>query len=517
MRVLAIVALAAILSSASADGGKDAIRVDTANGPVLGRSHADHGIRAFLGVPYAEPPVGARRWAPATRPKPWREVRNTQRYSLAAVQAQPRSYQNIGERGEDCLYLNVYSAARKSDELAPVFFWIHGGAFVSGTAMSPNYDGSVLAQEGLCVIVPNYRLGALGFLAHPALSAEYGASGNQALSDLVLALEWVRDNARAFGGDPGNVTIAGQSAGGSAVTALMCSKRARGLFHKAIVQSGGAAGNLRPLRDRDGRPGAEPYGLAFAEELGIKGDDDQALAALRAVPVQELVAAWRETQRKHGRFNLCQDGVFLEQSPGTVFQKGKQFPVPVLVGATADEVSMFLMRDGVKDLDEYRAWIERRFEGEAQAALAVYSATTPAEARTMQVRCGNDGYAAHARAVARSASRMAPTWRYRFTRVSPFGESLRMGSFHGAEVAYLFGRVELGERYHEVDMRLARRLRAYWIAFCRNGDPNADGLPAWPGYEAKSDRFLILDDDIRVGQAWRSAACDLYDAIWSAE
>lgn len=493
---------AALLALASA-------QVETTSGPVVGRAPDEHGVRSYLGIPYAAPPVGELRWAPAVPPEPWSAPLHASEHSLAAVQREPRSYEGIGERGEDCLYLNVYAPARAAGAPpAPVLVWIHGGGFVSGTAMSANYEGSVLARDGVCVVVPNYRLGPLGFLAHPALSAESGSSGNQALSDLALALEWVRDNSLEFGGDPENVTLAGQSSGASAVTALMCCERVAGLFHKAAVHSGGAAHGLRSLED------GEEFGLAFARALGVEGDGADALQALRAFDATDLLEAWSTVQAEHGRFDLCVDGTLLRQSPADSFRAGEQTAVPLLVGATADESSMFMLRGGAEDLEAYHAWMEERFGELTEEALEVYPAADLDQARAMQVQYGNDVYATYARGVARAAALQAPTWRYRFTRVSPLGESLRMGSFHGSDVAYLFGRVAEGESYTQEDVRLSALLRAYWTAFCREGDPNGEDLTAWPAYELDSEPYLVLDTELGQGSGWRGAACDLIDAAW---
>jgi len=498
----------------------DSQRVETTHGPVVGVADPEHaGVRRFLGIPFAKPPVGEARWKRPVAPDAWEAPLPATDFVLAAAQPEPRSYEGIGERGEDCLYLNVYSPPQEDEEaqrqLAPVLFWIHGGGFLSGTAMSSNYDGAVLASEGLCVVAPNYRLGPMGFMAHPALSAEFGASGNQAMFDLLLALEWVRDNAAAFGGDPDNVTIAGQSSGGAAVCALMTSPLATGLFHKAIVQSGEAAADLVQLSEAsDEHPSAEDIGRAVALEVGIEGEDAEALAALRKVPADDLVAAWVKVQSKYRWLDLCVDGKFLTESPAASFASGRQAQVPTLVGANMDESSMFTLGSKLESVEQYHEWVVKRFGDNLEPFLELYPANDAETGRLRQIEVGNDLYAMSARHIARTMSvGEISCWRYRFARVSKLGQMLRMGSFHGAEVAYLFGRLENDEYYDETDRALATKLRAYWESFARTGDPNQKTLPDWPNYDGESEPFLILDGTIGTGAKWRPEQCDLLESL----
>ena len=501
------------------DAASTDTRVETPSGPLIGTLDPEQGVRSFLGVPYAQPPVGALRWRHARAVEPWDEARRADAYSLAAIQAEPRPYEGIGERGEDCLALNVYAPApAEGGELAPVFFWIHGGGFQSGSAMSAEYDGARLAEAGVCVVVPNYRLGPLGFLAHPALSAEGEGSGNQALSDLICALEWVRTHARSFGADPERVTIAGQSAGGSAVAALLCARPAQGLFHQAIVHSGGASRRAPALREDPAGTSAEEYGLHFARALGIEGEGAEALAALRAVPAERLLEAWDATREAHGRFDLCSDGRLLERAPGESLDLGTFANVRLMVGETADEASMFFMRGGAQSRAEYESWMRERFGSLSERALEFYAADAVEQFATQQQQASNDGYSTHARLLARSMAPGQATWRYRFTRVSPFGESMRLGSYHGAEIAYVFGHVEEGRRYTAEDVALAERMRAHWVAFVSEGDPNAGlELPRWEPFTPEEERYHVFDASDSSGAAWRNAACDLREAAWRAE
>ena len=308
--------------------------IRTKTGPITGDEH--DGIRSFEGVPFAAPPVGERRWKPPQPVAPWTEPRACVEFGPACPQNGKDLYGPVGETNEDCLYLNVWTPAKSTNAKLPVMFWIHGGGFMFGSGGKACYDGAELAKRGDVVVVTcNYRLGPFGFLAHPALTAESPnhASGNYGLMDQIAALQWVQHNIAAFGGDPGCVTIFGQSAGGVSVCALLASPLANNLFHRAIVQSGSAPGNLHD------RAAMEALGLEFAKRLGT---DD--LKAMRAKSADELLAAVKQGSGKVGegtQDHLCIDGYVLRESLQRTLAAGHHHSVPLLGGTTRDEDRLF--------------------------------------------------------------------------------------------------------------------------------------------------------------------------------
>ncbi len=299
--VLAALALtvAPVLAAPTEGGGAPVLRITT--GRVGGK--VEDGVAAYLGIPYAAPPVGELRWKPPAPPAPWDGVREATQYGPSCPQPPGALGGDVGPMDEDCLRLNVWTAARAGDPPRPVMVWIHGGGLRQGSGSMRTYDGASLARAGVVLVSINYRLGVLGFLAHPALTAEspHHTSGDYGLMDQIAALHWVHDNIRAFGGDPGNVTIFGESAGAVSVCDLMCSPLAKGLFERAIAESGSAPDRVR-YRDKDlpGLPSAESDGVALARRLGIP-DGPGALAALRATPWQKLLDAAPKNSSDAGR------------------------------------------------------------------------------------------------------------------------------------------------------------------------------------------------------------------------
>lgn len=409
--------------------------VATPSGPVIGELY--DGVRAFRGIPYAAPPLGMLRWRPPQPPAAWTSPRRCLAFAPACPQQGKDLYGPVGATSEDCLYLNVWTPARDHAARLPVMVWLHGGGFLVGAGGKPCYDGAELARRGGVVVVSiNYRLGPFGFLAHPALSAEAEprASGNYGLMDQAAALRWVRDSIAAFGGDPGCVTIFGQSSGGVSVCALMASPLAQGLFHRAIVHSGSAPPGLRSLAV------AEEHGVAFAARLGAAD-----LAALRAAPVSALLAAAKPATGKVGQGtydHLCQDGAVLTAPLDALFAAGRQAAVPTMVGTTRDEDPLFL-----------------------RGAQAVLKAMAPVQAKT---------------------------WAFRFERVSPFAARKDMGSFHGAELPYVFRFFPPALGFTADDEALSGRMISYWSRFARTGDPNGGPEAAWKAWDPAGRHVHIL-------------------------
>ena len=449
------------------------------------------GVRLFRGIPFAAPPVGQLRWKPPAPAAPWQGIRDTSRFGMNALQSVVFNDIDPSKPGvsEDCLYLNVWTPASEGEKL-PVLFWIHGGGFIVGHGAEPRYDGGNLAARGLVVVSANHRLGALGFLAHPELTAEsaHGASGNYGLLDQLAALVWVKDNIAAFGGDPDLITIAGESAGSMAVSALMASPLARGLFRRAIGQSGALF--PPPATSPDiGRESAEATGVEFAETLGA-----DTLAELRGVPAERILEAQRDV-----RFRPIVDGHFLPQAPSEVFAAGRQNDADLIAGWNKDEGFNFdLMRDAK---EPYEAIVRERFGARADAILALY----PAAAAEQSARdLGGDvtiAYGTWAWLEAHRKTGKGEVYRYRFDREPAvpddwFGArpAAGAGAFHAADIVYAFDNLDsFPWRIEEADRKTAAAMADYWANFVRTGDPNGRGIARWPSYRSSGDPVLHID------------------------
>ncbi len=486
-------------------------------------------VVAFKGVPYAAPPVGDLRWRPPAAVVPWEGVRDATAPGAICVQG------GGGEvtQDEDCLFLNVWAPAQASERL-PVMFWIHGGGYSGGSGTRAVYDGAKLASEGAVVVTINYRLNVFGFLAHPALSAEspHGASGNYGLMDMVAALEWVGDNIAAFGGDSDRVTIFGESAGGGAVMSLMLAPQAKGLFHRAIAQSSWINGWDRALAEPARRwESAEAQGVRVAEALGLADPKD--LVAMRAASAADVLAAslvdvgvpFLRDGKNVWAPNV--DGWIIPDDPIVMYSSGRQHDVPLLTGMNGNEGATMTRNLDIPDAESFEAYV-RAFYTDAtkpqmtvasnqlvDSLIAFYEASSPESAPTKLDHLIHDMYFAgpvrlHA---ASQSSLSSPVWLYHFSHVPPtaFGEDY--GSHHAAELVYVFGTMKnrqggegqdfasqrfVGD-FSEVDRHLSETMRAYWLQFAASGDPNRDGLPDWPRYDAESDRHIELSGEIRAG------------------
>ncbi len=518
--LIAGAAIAALLAAARAAAGPapDApVRTDAGlvSGVVADESA---GVRAYKGLPFAAPPVGDLRWKPPQPVPAWEGVRACTAPGPWCPQPRPILGQAPDRASEDCLYLNVWAPAKTADGRLPVMVWIHGGGFTTGSGGSPLYDGTALARRGAVLVTINYRLGPFGFLAHPLLSKESpeGVSGNYGLLDQVAALGWVRRNIAAFGGDPGCVTIFGESAGSCSVVRLMVSPLAKGLFHRAIGQSGGARGNNRHLRARhEGMEPAEAVGERIAKALGCDGADD-VLKALRAKTADELLAAADPAQGLFGagtKFGPVVDGWALPDDPDALWQAGKQAAVPFLTGTTADEGTVFVRRLPARTADEYRRSARTLFGGRADDVLRLFPADGDAEVRAAQASLTTvSAFIAPARALARSmAGRQPKTYLYHFTRESRAGRFTGLGVFHASEIPYVFD--NLTALAGPKDRDLARVMGDAWVRFARTGDPNGPGLPEWPAYDAAGDRHLEFGDQVKAGSGLWCEACDLFDQV----
>ncbi len=508
--------------------------VATAHGKVRGAfTDEDRAVLAFKGIPFAAPPVGELRWKPPQQPASWQGERDATAFSNICAQAEMTEgfyAQEPMPQGEDCLYLNVWTPAGKSDAALPVMVWIHGGAFLMGSANLPFYDGETLARQGVVLVSINYRLGLFGFLAHPALSAEslHGASGNQGLLDQIAALEWVRDNVSAFGGDPGNVTVFGESAGSISVCYLVATPLARGLFHKAIGQSGGCFGKHASLADSSGVDADPPapnelsgsghdIGLAVAAALGAEGEG--AVAALRQRDAQELIQALSDAEVAAPWRSIFVDGHVFPDQMRRLVESGRGSQVDILVGSTADEGATLFMDLPEPPFDEWAAGI-RETRGEyGDALLAAYRADAEVSTKMASQQMMSDLlFAWEMRTWAHIASAAGNNaYLYLFDHAPPLPEQGRtLGAFHGGEIPYVFGNSDAfgsGDAlWEDEDRKVSALMQGYWTNFAKTGDPNGEGLPTWPAYDREQDVAWEIDVDPRPLPRLREAKLDAHEA-----
>ncbi|ROO33644.1 carboxylesterase [Salinisphaera orenii YIM 95161] len=503
-----------------ADGASRTAIVETANGPVQGLI-AD-GVSQFLGIPFAASPVGDLRWRPPESPESWTETLETTAYGDFCAQTNTLGVFASPSASEDCLYLNVF-APRDMDPEAelPVMVWIYGGALFAGE--SDDYDGSKLVAQGDVVVVTfNYRLNVFGFLSHPALDDRGQAVSNYGLMDQQFAFRWVKDNIAAFGGDPDNVTIFGESAGGRSVLAHLVSPAASGLFERAIIQSGAGL----PTTDL---ASAEAEGVAFAEQVGCQSDaPEQTTQCLRALSVEEIQSMALGYQ---SRQILPLDGTILTQTLDQALTSGDFNQVPIVSGTNKDENTLFI---GLAELnsgsaltaDEYTSQIESRYGDDAEQVLAAYPLTeydTPGAASSA-VTTDSD-YVCPALEEARRFSQYVPLYAYEFIdRTAPAYAppvSFDYGAYHTSEIQYLFplyaGGQGTPQALDDAQQALSDDMVGYWTRFADVADPNSDGTPDWPAYAGDAPQYqsLELPEPVTRDIADLAAAhyCDLWDAL----
>ncbi|WP_315831623.1 carboxylesterase/lipase family protein [Bradyrhizobium prioriisuperbiae] len=472
--------------------------VATTGGKVVGVAETD--LNVFRGIPFAAPPVRNLRWRDPQPAVPWSGTRIADRFSPMCLQSlRPKnSVFYLGEEAssEDCLYLNIW-APRAGEPKKPVMVFIYGGGWTIGSASLPLYSGDGLARKGVVVVSFNYRVGTLGFLSHPELAKESpdGTSGNYGLKDMVAALQWVKANVARFGGDPQNVTLYGQSAGAAAISLLMASPKAKGLFQKAIGESG-AFGTGERMLDR---AAAETAGVALAEKLKAPSITDMRNLG------GDVIVTTGNTSRP------IIDGVFLPRQPSEIFKSGAQMAIPILVGANANEATVYPV---VRRAEDFRNDAVKTYGERAGELLALYPATDDTEAATSSYQLFRDRvFAGPVRAWAKAQSGAAPVFMYHFARPQPFvkgigfqqqADAVSFGAYHGAEMAYAFGNLDvlnaLGKTrdWSDDDRKLSRQLSLYWVNFAATGNPNANGLPVWPRYRAADEKVLFVGDALSV-------------------
>ena len=474
-----------ILASLKTESG--ALKVNPANAS---------GVWSYKGIPFAAPPVGALRWRPPQPPHSWQGVRPSDAYGKNAPQRVVFSDIAPFAIGvsEDCLYLNIWTpVAPDVPEKLPVLFYIHGGGFAVGSGSEPRYDGARLAERGIVVVTVNYRLNALGLLAHPALTAETGSSGNFAKLDLVAALQWVKSNIAIFGGNANAVTIAGESAGSMYVSMLMASPLARGLFHRAIGESGAQfPSGERPMHSLKE---AEQQGLAFAAKLRAKTAKD-----LRTTPLDAILDA-----NPGLGFWPIVDGHFLTEKPVETFAKGRQADVPLLAGWNKDEGFNFDVLNWPPAKKGYEHLLSVLFGERAKNVLSLYPANKHVKDSARAL--GGDLVIIHGTWAWLEMHRKTATsdvFRYRFDRAPKtppgwFKKNAKAGAFHSCEILYVFDNLDAFPWIVNAgDQKVADLSANYWINFVKTGNPNGAGLPEWPSYRGSERSTLFIDVETSI-------------------
>jgi len=483
--------------------------VETGSGRVAGTSGE---ISIFKGIPFAAPPLGQLRWRPPAPVKPWPGVRPALEAGPDPMQVPlPMSPPRTHPMSEDCLTLNIWTPASRGGENLPVMVWIPGGSFVAGSGADPMCDGENFARKGVVLVTINYRVGLFGFLAHPALTSEseHHASGNYGLLDQIAALQWIRDNIAAFGGNPDRVTAIGVSAGSASISLLLTSPLGRTLFEQAILESPGA---FRPLAD-----------LADASHAGqMLGND---LAAMRALSADEILTRTSQFVPKVRGLTTprvlrpIRDGWVIDRQERDAYLTGGFAAVPMVVGSNLDEGGLFVVAWPVRTVRDFHDLVALNFGAWSEQALKQYPVGSDHD---VVPQCaflfGDTQFTYGARGIARANSSLRPaTYRYLFTRHRCDGPHPPK---HGEEVPYVFGRLAGAGiaplPVNAGDEALAETMMNAWVRFAATGDPNGGNLPTWQRYDAARDNYFELGDDLTAGSQWRASQMAFLDSFFDA-
>ncbi len=495
MRAVCAMAAMGLVLGLSPSVHADSLTVKTEQGKVRGKTINDGKVKAFLGLPYAAPPVGDLRWKAPQPPAKWSGERDAAKFGAHCAQGvvfDDMVFQD-GVASEDCLFLNVYAPADSTNKSKlPVMFWIHGGGYAGGASSEPRHNGDFLPTKGVVLVTINYRLGVFGFLATADLAKEAnGAAGNYGLMDMVAGLEWVKANIKEFGGDPENVTIFGESAGSFAVSTLMASPMARGLFHKAIGESGGALGKGLGGDSLEVREKAD---AAWVASLGVTS-----LAELRALPTQKILDATKG--KGMGGFPPDIDGKVLTEPVADTYAAGRQAHVPLLAGWNRDEGSF--LANGMT-AEKWKGMAAGIFKERAEEFLKLYPGGSDEQAADSAGAYGGDsfiGFGTWKWIEAHRKTGESPVYRYHFElRALPSKYHPGTFAFHSDDIEYVFGTLDTrpGETVRPEDRKLSEQMMDYWTNFAKTGDPNGPGLPTWPKYD-KDDSLIHLDSTITAG------------------
>jgi len=513
IRIHSIILFAAIAGSAAA-AKVDEVRIESGElkGAIAG------GVAAFKGIPFAAPPTGRNRWRAPQPVAPWKGVRSAAAYGSDCMQLPfPGDAAPLGVTpAEDCLYLNVWTPVQRPSGKLPVMIWIYGGGFVNGGSSPAVYDGTHFAERGVVFVSFNYRVGRFGFFAFPALTKEdpNALLGNYCFLDQIAALQWVRKNIAKFGGDPGNVTLFGESAGGMSVLTMMTTPLARGLFQKAIIESGGGRAGIGPMRrvseSGPNLPSGESVGIAFAEKAGIKGEGAAALAALRALSAERVCDRLNMASMGNPTYaGPMIDGKIVLESSEQALLAGHAMKIPVMIGANSSDIGFSF----AKSMDELFA----PFGANKEKAESVYDPEKSGEFRKAGMLVAADRMMVEparfvARTVAASGQR---AYEYRFSYVAESMRKTWKGAPHATEIPFVFDTV--AARYTKdlapADEATAKAALAYWVAFSKTGNPDGEGRPHWPAYSASDDELMNFTNDGPIAQhdAWK-ARLDLTEA-----
>jgi para-nitrobenzyl esterase len=452
----------------------------------------ENGVSVYKGVPFAAPPVGELRWCPPQPPLSWEGVRMADKFSANQIQVMVKEYgpwtaeyQPQGETSEDCLYLNIWTAAKSSNEKRPVIVYIPGGAFTGGSGNVPVYNGEALAKKGLIVVTINYRVGVIGFFAHPELTkeSEHKSSGNYGLLDQLAALKWVRKNISVFGGDPEQITIMGQSAGAASVHYLTASPLAKGLFIRAIAMSGldafyGPGENLTS---------AEQNGVKFAQAKSVAS-----LAELRKLSANDLLAA----TTNEFRFSPIVDGWYLPKSVEKIFAAGEQSDVTTITGLVADEGS-FNNDYGKLPVEDFRRQVKEQAGNLADEILKLYPSATEEECSESQKMISREMsmVSMHIWAAKRAMTSKTDVYTYIFTHQQPGETKERYLAFHSSDLPYVFDNLKYSPRpWTDEDKKIAEIMSGYWVNFIKTGNPNGNGLHEWTTLNEMKNETMELGD-----------------------
>ncbi|MYM66742.1 carboxylesterase family protein [Pseudoduganella sp. FT55W] len=474
---------ASVISSSTNAADSSTPRAATAGGVVTGVQEAS-GVKSFKGIPFAAPPVGKLRWQAPQAAAKWKGARKADHFAARCMQLPLFSDMVFRSDGvsEDCLYLNVWTPAKSAKEKLPVLVYFYGGGFAAGDGSEPRYDGESMAAKGIVTLTVNYRLNVFGFMAHPELTKEspHRASGNYGLMDQAAALQWVKKNIAAFGGDPARVTIAGESAGSFSVSAQMINPQAKGLIAGAIGESGSLLGHMAPAPLST----AEQMGAAFAQGVGAA-----TLAELRALPAQQLLDA---TKKPGAWFFAIQDGYVIPRSPTAIYAAGEQAKVPLLAGWNSYEGHYKqILGESEPTAENFSAALQKLYGDQAAAAQQAYSGDVK-QAATELASDRFIGFGTWKWIDSHARTSGKPTYRYYYTRARPGQE----GANHSVEIEYALGNLNGNKVYAwtDEDRALSAQMQAYFANFIKTGNPNGAGLPEWPqASSGAGSRLMKLD------------------------